>query len=85
VAWNAVGMLMVVRQLRPDDAGVASGVVLLAFYAGYAAGPVAFGLSIDVTHAYTVGWIGALVCYLVTAIFAVRWYVSERSGGGYAP
>ncbi len=55
-AWNGVAMLAVIRQAPAAVAGLASGVVLLGFYAGFATGPVLFGALVDATDDYTVGW-----------------------------
>jgi predicted MFS family arabinose efflux permease len=68
-SWNAVGMLVVVREAGAAAAGRASGPVLLAFYGGYVVSPIAFGHSLDVTGAYDVGWAGVMLCYM--AAFAV--------------
>jgi predicted MFS family arabinose efflux permease len=70
-AWNAVGMLAIVKDLGVREAGRASGLVLLAFYGGYVVAPVAFGYSLDVTGAYDVGWISVTLSYVAAAVIAV--------------
>jgi predicted MFS family arabinose efflux permease len=70
-AWNAVGMLAIVKDLGVRDAGRASGLVLLAFYGGYVVAPVAFGYSLDVTGTYHVGWLGVALAYVAATAVAV--------------
>jgi MFS family permease len=77
-AWNAAGMVAVVKLLDRADVGRASGMVLLAFYTGYVASPVLFGLSVDVTGGYEFGWGAVTACYLGAAVVAVAWHVRER-------
>ncbi|MDQ4027437.1 MAG: MFS transporter [Actinomycetota bacterium] len=80
-SWNAVGMLEIVRGLEPGRAGRASGIVLLAFYGGNVISPLAFGLSVDWSGAYDLGW-GALMTVYVSALFvASAWALKARRGG----
>lgn len=73
VAWNAVGMLAVVRDVAPGVSGRASGRVLLGFYAGFVASPVGFGWTVDRTRAYTLGWALVTAAFALAALLALRW------------
>lgn len=64
-AWNAVGMLAVIQQSDPRQAGRASGVVLTGFLAGLALGAPLFGYGVDRVGAYRPGWL------VVAAVFAL--------------
>jgi predicted MFS family arabinose efflux permease len=64
-AWNAVGMLAVIQQSDPRQAGRASGVVLTGFLAGLALGAPLFGYAVDRIGAYRPGWL------VVAAVFAL--------------
>lgn len=77
-AWNAVGMLVIVRELRPRDTGHASGVVLLGFYGGYVVSPIAFGAAVDAGLGYGPGWAALMVCYAMAAAVAIRHSASRR-------
>ncbi|MGI9016857.1 MAG: MFS transporter [Euzebya sp.] len=55
-AWNGMAMLAVIRQAPAHVAGLASGVVVLGFYSGFAAGPIVFGGVVDATDSYALGW-----------------------------
>jgi MFS family permease len=73
VAWNAIGMLAIVRDVAPGISGAASGRVLLGFYVGLLSSPVAFGFVVDRTGSYTVAWVGVGVLFAVGAVVAWRW------------
>lgn len=64
-AWNAVGMLAVIQQSDPRQAGRASGVVLTGFLAGLALGAPLFGYAVDRLGAYRPGWL------VVAAVFSL--------------
>jgi predicted MFS family arabinose efflux permease len=72
-AWNAVGMLAIVRGAPLAVAGRASGVVLLSFYGGFVVGPSAFGILVDATGSYTLGWAFVLAAFAVSTVVAVAW------------
>jgi predicted MFS family arabinose efflux permease len=55
-AWNAVGMLAIVRETALAGTSRASGHVLTGFYAGLLAMPVAFGALVDTTGVYGPSW-----------------------------
>jgi predicted MFS family arabinose efflux permease len=68
--WNVVAMLAVITAAGPGATGRASGLVMAGFSGGFIVGPVAFGLSVDVTGTYTIGWVAAAVCAVAAAIVA---------------
>jgi len=73
VAWNALGMLAIVRDVDSARAGRASGRVLLGFFAGYLAGPVSFGAVVDATDTYALGWAGVTAAFLAATAVGWRW------------
>jgi predicted MFS family arabinose efflux permease len=77
VAWNALGMLSIVRDVDAGRAGRASGRVLLGFFAGFLAGPVTFGAAADATDGYTLGWAGVTAAFLAASAVGWTW----RRGG----
>ena len=83
VAWNALGMLSIVRDVDPRRSGRASGRVLLGFFAGFLAGPVSFGAVVDATDAYAPAWAGVIAAFL--AATAVGWVWRRPGGAGGGP
>jgi predicted MFS family arabinose efflux permease len=77
-SWNAVGMLEIVKGLDPGRAGRASGIVLLAFYGGNVISPLAFGLSVDVTGGFDVGWGALTTIYAGALVVACAWAIKAR-------
>ncbi|WP_371786598.1 MFS transporter [Streptosporangium subroseum] len=63
VAGNAVTMVSVIKRANPRTAGRDSALVSAGFFAGFAAGPPAFGILVELTG-YGPGWV------LVAAEFA---------------
>jgi predicted MFS family arabinose efflux permease len=55
-AWNAVGNLVLIRELPASVAGRTSGVLQSGFYGGFAVGPACFGALVDLTRSYAAGW-----------------------------
>jgi MFS family permease len=72
VAWNALGMLAIVRDVDVAVSGRASGRVLLGFYAGFLAGPVSFGWSVD-HSGYSAGWAGVTAVFALAAALTLAW------------
>lgn len=70
-AWNAVGMLAIVKELGVREAGRASGLVQLAFFGGFVVAPIAFGYSVDVTGTYDLGWAAITLSYVAATAVAV--------------
>jgi predicted MFS family arabinose efflux permease len=85
VAWNALGMLSIVRDVDPSRAGRASGRVLLGFFAGYLAGPVSFGAVVDATDAYAPSWAGVTTAFLTATVIAWRWRSARPAEAGTVP
>ena len=77
-SWNAVGMLEIVKGMDARASGRASGVVLLAFYAGYVTSPIAFGYSVDRTGSYDIGWGAVLAIYGLATLLAALWARTSR-------
>ena len=59
IAWNAVGMLAVMDFSPAGMVGKGTGLVLLGFLLGLAAGAPAMGLSVDFFGSYVPGWVTA--------------------------
>jgi predicted MFS family arabinose efflux permease len=78
VAWNAVAMFTVVRVLGTSAAGANSGVIQLAFFSGFAAGPIGFGLLTDATGGYGIGWAAVTTSFALAAAVAGRWALLTR-------
>ena len=72
VAWNALGMLSIVRDVEVSVAGRASGRVLLGFYIGFLVGPVTFGWSVD-HGGYGAGWAAVTAAFAVAAGLTLAW------------
>jgi predicted MFS family arabinose efflux permease len=72
VAWNAVGMLAIVRDVDVAVAGRASGRVLLGFYVGFLAGPVSFGWSVDHVG-YSAAWAAVTAVFVVASALTLTW------------
>lgn len=72
-AWNAVGMLAIIREAGSGSAGRVSGRVLSGFYVGLVLGPIPFGYVVDRTGTYTPGWIAVVLVYLLGAALSLRW------------
>lgn len=74
ITWNSVGMLLVLAEVGVEEAGRASGWVLLGFYAGFAVSPTIFGYSVDASDSYVPGWSAVTCTFVVAATFAWVWY-----------
>jgi len=72
VAWNALGMLSIVRDVEISVAGRASGRVLLGFYVGFLAGPVTFGWAVDHVG-YGAGWGAVTAAFAAAAVLTLAW------------
>lgn len=79
-SWNSVGMLAVMVYAGRDQAGGASGVVLLGFLGGLGVGPPAFGWSVDHFGTYQRGLWGAMLVFIAAAVLGlVRQRTAEDS------
>jgi MFS family permease len=71
-AWNAVGNLVLVRELPLAVAGRASGVMQVGFYGGFIACPVVFGFLADTTRSYGPSWTSAMLTLAIAGLIAWR-------------
>jgi cyanate permease len=72
VAASIMVMLVLIRTIEPERVGSTSGIVNTGHFAGYAAGPVAFGWLVDASGSYTLAWAAAAALYLGGAVLALR-------------
>lgn len=81
-AWNAVGMVAVVRESHRAHVGRATGLVTLGFFAGFIVSPTAFGALVDATGSYSTGWLAIAAHFglagAVTALWRARDPVDSR-------
>lgn len=70
-AWNAVGMLAILRRFPTGQTGPPSGIVMMAFYAGFVVGAPVIGLLVDRTGGYTSAWLAAAAAY------AMGWWIAR--------
>ncbi len=84
-AWNGVAMLAVIRQAPRSVAGVASGVVLIGFYGGFALGPVLFGWIVDRQGIYAQGWTMVALVTAAATLLAVIWRRRAFSASAATP
>lgn len=71
---NAVAMFAVIRSAGRRRTGAATGVMMLALYSGFTAGPSLFGLLVDVSGSYRPGWLLATAVAVASclALFGMR-------------
>ncbi len=88
VAWNAVGMLAVIRGVPSSLAGRASGVVLFGFLGGLTIGAPLVGAIVDRTDSYSTAWIVMFVAASGAALTSILGgeppLYSEQSDGAPA-
>lgn len=72
IAWNAVGMLAVMDLSPPGMVGKGTGIVLLGFLGGIAAGAPLLGLSVDSMGTYVPGW------FVVAGLLAICGFIAGR-------
>lgn len=72
-SWNSVGMLAVMVFAGHEQAGGASGTVLLGFLGGLGVGPPLFGWSVDHFGDYAPGLWAAMGVFLVAAALGLAW------------
>jgi MFS family permease len=80
VAWNAVGNLLLVRELPAGVAGRAAGVLQFGFFGGMAVGPPSFGWLVDATGSYGAGWLMVIVALAIAAGVILAWDTARRGG-----
>jgi hypothetical protein len=84
-AWNAVGMLAIVRETALAGTSRASGHVLTGFYTGLLAMPVAFGALVDTTGVYGPSWALTFACLAIALGIALAWRRAGMSGSSRTP
>ncbi|MDX2406769.1 MFS transporter [Streptomyces microflavus] len=60
IAANVVIMLALMRAAPPHAVGIASGILAVGLYLGFAAGPLGFGLIVDHTGSYRTAWLAVI-------------------------
>lgn len=71
-AWNSLAGSGIIAAVPVAQAGRASSLVQLAFMAGNATGPVAFGFIVDTTGSFSTGWLACGVLFLVATVMRYR-------------
>ncbi len=79
VAWNTVAMLGIVREVRSEKTGWASGVYQTAFYSGFVVAPLVFGWLVDVTGGYDAGWGLVLALFVAATALSAAWHRADRA------
>jgi predicted MFS family arabinose efflux permease len=85
VAWNSVAMFAVLRELGVRAAGANSGIVQLAFFSGFALGPVVFGALSDLSGGFGAGMVAVGACFVGATAVASRWAHQASRSGSIAP
>jgi predicted MFS family arabinose efflux permease len=78
VSWNSIAMLAVIAEVETQDAGRASGYVLMGFYLGFVVSPVLFGHSVDETGSYVLGWGSLALLFLLSLVVTMSWSRAHR-------
>lgn len=68
--WAVIAMLAVVSAVEGDSTGRSSGLVLSGLFAGFIIGPIAFGIAVDRSGSYALGWWLAFGCTIMAAVVA---------------
>jgi MFS family permease len=79
-SWNVVGMLAIVAEVDNRAAGLASGYVQTGFYSGFILSPVLFGLIVDRTGEYTLGWAAVVAVFAAATCLALLWRARRARG-----
>lgn len=79
-AFNVVLMVALVRGNQSGSVGAASGTVAMGLYLGLAIGPACFGLVVDSSGSYAVGWVCAAVAHLMATCLMVGRQLAARGG-----
>jgi MFS family permease len=77
-------MLALMVYAGADQAGGASGVVLLGFLAGLGLGPPAFGWSVDRFDTYAPGLWSVVALFLIATILGLSWRRSTKRADAQA-
>ncbi|MFE6127581.1 nitrate/nitrite transporter [Streptomyces sp. NPDC056437] len=79
VSGNAVSMVLVMQRAAPGRAGQDSALVAAGFFAGFAVGPLLFGLFAE-TGRYGFGWMLVAGEFAAAGAVAFAWAVRDRRG-----
>jgi MFS family permease len=79
IAANVVVMLALIRISPVHVVGTASGILAVGLYIGFALGPLSFGLVVDHTGSYSVGWLAVVSVYLVAGVLSLVWRAQSTS------
>lgn len=83
-AWNAVGMLAVVREVHAAHVGRATGLVSVGFFGGFIVSPTAFGALVDATGEYRPGWLAIAAHFALATGLSLWAWAREAQGGARA-
>lgn len=78
VGSNGLMMLLLIKAVGRRRVGHASGVGSAALFAGFATGPMGFGLLVDVTRSYVVGWVTLALMCAAAGVAARVWESAAR-------
>lgn len=84
-SWNSVGMLALMVYAGEDQAGGASGAVLLGFLAGLGLGPPAFGWSVDHFDDYAPGLWSVAAVFMIATVLGLSWRRTNRRTSAGSP
>jgi nitrate/nitrite transporter NarK len=73
VAAIVVTTVVLVRSFDQASIGISSGALAMGQFAGFSAGPVLFGICVDVEGSYAPAWIGCALLYLTACAVAWMW------------
>lgn len=79
-AWNVVANLSMIKRVRTEDAGRATGVLMMSFLAGLTiSGPIA-GWTVDKTEGYSTVWLALMLLAFLGALSVSR-DIRDRPNG----
>ncbi|MDG4798347.1 MFS transporter [Micromonospora sp. WMMD1082] len=78
-AFNSVAMFVVIRAARGRDVARSSGRIQGSFFAGLFLSPPLFGMLVDASGDYTVGWLWTIGCFACAAGTITRWRARHRA------
>jgi predicted MFS family arabinose efflux permease len=84
-AWNAVGNLVLVRELPAAVAGRMAGILQAGFFTGFAIGPACFGALVDATGSYGAGWSVAMAALAAAGGLLAVWRPARAYGPTRGP
>lgn len=76
--WNTVANYAIISA-EDGQPGRATGVMMTGFVIGLSIGPGLFGLGVEATGSYTIGWLGVTVAFVLASAVAIQWWRSEQT------